>query len=183
VLGSGSPRRPTPSRATPRVLFTLATTPPTGPYVSLGPVAVRPTRLRSRGAKLGPRGRRVHRGSRARRVRPVLQALRAKRVRPGRPALRASQVPVGPAGPPGAAGAQPPVDPPGTPGPSHAFSTSSGAIGTTGGWLASPTTVNRLTVPAGAYLVWATGQANQVVGSDNYARCALSGSAPSQPKR
>jgi hypothetical protein len=32
-----------------------------------------------------------------------------------------------------------------------------------------------MTVPAGNYVVWATGQANQVIGSDDYATCTLVG--------
>jgi len=93
----------------------------------------------------------------------------------GTPGAQGPEGPVGPAGPPGATGVLVPQDPPGASGSSAAYSTSSNAIGTTGGWAATPATVNRLTVPAGDYVVWATGQANQVLGSDNYATCTLNG--------
>ena len=36
-------------------------------------------------------------------------------------------------------------------------------------------TIESVTVPAGHYVVWATGQANQLLGSDNYATCTLVG--------
>jgi hypothetical protein len=38
---------------------------------------------------------------------------------------------------------------------------------------ALPVQVDGVSVPAGNYVVWATGQANQVEGSDNFATCDL----------
>ena len=57
---------------------------------------------------------------------------------------------------------------------SHAFATSAGTVAVPYGF-SSPVTVESLAVPAGSYVVWATGQANQLMGSDDYATCTLSG--------
>ena len=80
-------------------------------------------------------------------------------------------------GPQGAAGPQgaPSAQSPSSGSSSHAFSISPGPVGVPAGWTAVPVAVDRMTVPAGNYVVWATGQANQVTGSDDYATCTLVG--------
>jgi hypothetical protein len=87
----------------------------------------------------------------------------------------------GPMGPEGATGGQGPQGPAGATGATgpagatHAFSTSAGATSVPAGWVATPVVVESVTVPAGNYVVWATGQVDQVFGSDNVANCTLTG--------
>lgn len=88
----------------------------------------------------------------------------------------------GPQGPQGAQGAQGPQGPQGAQGPqgpsgsSHAYSTSNDAAQT----LISPNsnTITKLTLPAGDYVVWATGSVVRsgtfnTTGSDNDVKCSL----------
>ena len=87
-----------------------------------------------------------------------------------------SQGPVGQPGsqgPAGQPGSQGPAGPPGASGTSHAFSAANPAVGVPAGFGTPPVQVDALSLPAGNYVVWATGQANQVVGSDDFATCEL----------
>ena len=94
---------------------------------------------------------------------------------PGAAGPPGSPGPQGADGAPGAAGPAGPPGPAGTSGSSHAFSTSDAVIGVPAGWGAVPVEVTQLSLPAGNYVVWATGQANQVIGSDDFATCSLAG--------
>ena len=82
----------------------------------------------------------------------------------------------GPQGPQGAQGPQGSQGPQGPSGSSHAYSTSNEASQT----LISPNsnTITKLTLPAGAYVVWATGSVVRsgifnTTGSDNDVKCVL----------
>ena len=96
---------------------------------------------------------------------------------PGPAGTTGTQGGQGPSGPQGPQGLQGPQGPPGTSEWSDAYSTTGAPIGVSGGIFAVPQEVDGLKLPPGNYVVWATGQANQVYASDNYATCTLAGNS------
>lgn len=84
------------------------------------------------------------------------------------------QGPAGPAGPQGPAGATGPAGPQGLTGPAGPAGTSHGyaASGGHASFASAPVTVQTLNLPAGTYLVWATGTVTDSA-NDTYTTCRL----------